>query len=56
MQNIYKLYFIRLVKGILMADFIHQTFADNIIEAEANFEKNNYIVKDQEYIITISLP
>ena len=56
MQNIYKLYYVRLIKGILMSDLITQTFADNIIEAEAIFEKNSYIVKDQEYVITISLP
>ena len=56
MQNIYKLYSVRLVKGILMSDLITQTFADNIIEAEASFEKNGYIVNDQEYLITISLP
>ena len=55
-QNIYKLYCVRLVKGILMSDFIQQTFADNIIEAEATFEKDGYIAKDQEYIITITLP
>ena len=50
----YKLYEVRLIKGILMYDWIGDEVADNIIEAEYLFEKADKIAATNEYVITIS--
>ena len=50
----YKLYAVRLIKGILMYDWISDSIADNIIEAEHLFETNGSLSAGQEYVITIS--
>jgi len=55
-MNKYKLYVVLLIKGVLMVDFIKEDFADNIIAAEDQFEKQGYIVKGQEYLITVLKP
>jgi len=59
-MNVYTLYLIRVIKGVMMVDPIHHLFADNIIEAEYSFEKEGYLTKDvnneQEYLITVKKP
>lgn len=53
-MNKYKLYGVRLIKGILMYDWIADNIADNIIEAEHLFEIGGSLVTGSEYVITIS--
>jgi hypothetical protein len=50
-MNIYKLYHARLIKGILMYDWVADESADNIIEAEHLFESK--MTSGDEYVITI---
>ena len=50
-MNNYILYSVRLIKGILMYDYIDSVIAINIIEAEYIF--NDKIISGEEYVITI---
>jgi len=50
-MNIYILYSVRLIKGILMYDWICEQSADNIIEAEFSFESR--MSAGEQYVITI---
>lgn len=53
-MNTYKLYRVRLIKGILMYDWICNENAENIIEAEHLLETSCKIMAGNEYVITIS--
>jgi len=55
-MNKYRLYVVEFVKGVLMVDFIKEVFADNIIAAENDFEKQGYMAAGQEYLITTLKP
>ena len=50
-MNNYTLYKVRLIKGILMYDYVYNVIAINIIEAEYLF--NDKIISGEEYVITI---
>lgn len=53
MRNKYILYRVNLVKGMLMYTDVDNTIADNIIQAEADFEDRETMKTGCEYVITI---
>ena len=53
MKNKYKLYEVDYIKGMMMYNYIGETMAFNIIEAEDIFEGTSQMKTGFEYVITI---